>query len=112
MKEIPNKLRPGCQNAQPGFLWIALNCKTSGIFTKDSTKPGGNYLDRRWGMLKIKLFDEEHEADLEEAVNAFLENIPESKIKDVKYQVSISDSLRAEEEPTIYSYSILVIYSE
>ncbi|KSU83595.1 Protein of unknown function [Fictibacillus enclensis] len=63
-------------------------------------------------MLKIKLFDEEHEEDLEEAVNAFLENIPESKIKDVKYQVSISDSLRAKEEPTIYSYSILVIYSE
>lgn len=63
-------------------------------------------------MLKIKLFDEEHEEDLEETVNAFLENISESKIKDVKYQVSISDSLRAAEEPTIYSYSIMVIYSE
>ncbi|MDN4526549.1 sporulation protein Cse60 [Fictibacillus fluitans] len=63
-------------------------------------------------MLKIRLFDEEHEEDLEGAVNAFLENIPESHIKDVKYQVSISDSLRSEEEPTIYSYSIMVVYSE
>ncbi|MDN4072537.1 MULTISPECIES: sporulation protein Cse60 [Fictibacillus] len=63
-------------------------------------------------MLKIKLFDEEHEADLEEAVNLFLENLHESNIKDIKYQVSISDSLRQEEEPTIYSYSIMVIYNE
>ncbi|MCK6258118.1 sporulation protein Cse60 [Fictibacillus sp. WQ 8-8] len=63
-------------------------------------------------MLKIKLFDEEHEADLEEAVNGFLENLHESNIKDIKYQVSISDSLREEEEPTIYSYSIMVIYIE
>lgn len=63
-------------------------------------------------MFKVKLFDEEHESDLEEAVNAFLETIQESSIKDIKYQVSISDSLREEEEPTIYSYSIMVIYSE
>ncbi|EIT85520.1 hypothetical protein A374_09793 [Fictibacillus macauensis ZFHKF-1] len=61
-------------------------------------------------MLKVKIFDEEHEADLEEAVNAFLESVPESRIRDVQYRVAVSDSLRRDDEPTIYCYSALILY--
>ncbi|MGC4377742.1 sporulation protein Cse60 [Fictibacillus sp. Mic-4] len=63
-------------------------------------------------MLKVKLFDEEHEEDLEEAVNAFLETITEPQLKEIQYQVAISDSLKDDEDETIYSYSAMIIYRE
>jgi len=54
--------------------------------------------------LKVKLFDFEHEKDLEEAINTF---IPDKKIIDIKY--SISSSISGEEQ--IYCYSALIMYN-
>ena len=39
--------------------------------------------------MKVKVFDCEHEKDLEEAVNGFIEN---KEVIDIKYQVSIATS--------------------
>ena len=36
--------------------------------------------------MKVKIFDESHEKDLENAVNDFIEDV---KVIDIKYQVSI-----------------------
>ena len=53
--------------------------------------------------MKVKIFDEEHEKDLEEKLNEFL---LEKDIVDIKYQVSVA--MFSEEQ--IYCYSALVIY--
>jgi len=54
--------------------------------------------------MKVKIFDEEHEKDLEENVNKFLETIDD--LIDIKYQVAIS--LVGEEQ--IYCFSAMIIY--
>lgn len=56
--------------------------------------------------MKVKVFDEMHEKDLENSVNSFLENFEDSDIVDIKYQVSIS--MFAEEQ--IYCFSAMIIY--
>ena len=56
--------------------------------------------------MKVKLFDENHEKDLEESINKFIsDNI---EIIDIKYQVAIS--VFSEEQ--IYCFSALVMYEE
>jgi len=56
--------------------------------------------------VKIKIFDEEHEKDLEEAVNKFLADITIDDFIDIKYQLShFSDG-----PGQIYSYSALILY--
>ncbi len=55
--------------------------------------------------MKVKLFDEEDEKDLENAMNEFLENL-ENEVLDIKYQVS-SFSFGEEQ---IYCFSAMVIY--
>lgn len=58
--------------------------------------------------LKVKIFDEEHEKDLEEAVNGFLAGIKVADLIDIKYQLShFSDG-----PGQIFSYSAMVIYQE
>ena len=55
--------------------------------------------------MKVKIFDESHEKDLEEDINNFIkENEPE--IIDIKY--SVSASVYSEEQ--IYCFSALVMY--
>lgn len=54
--------------------------------------------------MKVKIFDESHEKDLEEKINEFLLEI--NNIIDIKYQVSIS--MFSEEQ--IYCFSALIIY--
>ena len=54
--------------------------------------------------MKVKIFDEGHEKDLEEKVNLFLVEHP--NIVDIKYQVSIS--IFSEEQ--IYCFSAMIIY--
>ena len=54
-------------------------------------------------ILKVKIFDDEHEKDLEEDLNNF---ILDKEIFDIKYQVSIGIS----GEDQIYCYSALIIY--
>ncbi len=53
--------------------------------------------------MKVKVIDESHEKDLEEAINEFIEDV---KVIDIKFQVSIA--LFAEEQ--IYCFSALIMY--
>lgn len=53
--------------------------------------------------MKVKLFDCDHENDLEEKVNEFIED---KEIIDIKYQVSIA----LDKEEQIYCFSAMVIY--
>lgn len=55
--------------------------------------------------MKVKVFDESHEKDLEASVNDFLDDL-EGEVIDIKYQVSVS--LFSEEQ--IYCFSAMVIY--
>ena len=56
--------------------------------------------------MKVKVFDESHEKDLERAINAFL-STTNSDIIDVKYNVAIA--VCGEEQ--IYCFSALIVYS-
>ena len=58
-------------------------------------------------MYKVKIFDEEHELDLEEAINYFLESEDINKLIDIKYSVGCILSNCGEQ---IYCYSALIIY--
>lgn len=57
--------------------------------------------------MKVKLFDENHEVDLENSINEFIqEDIYD--IIDIKYQVAITMS----GEDQIYCFTAMVIYNE
>lgn len=65
-----------------------------------------NYFYNNIGdYMKIKLFDEESEKDLEEEMNDFLEDL-NGDIIDIKYQVS--SCIYNEEQ--IYCFSAMIIY--
>lgn len=53
--------------------------------------------------MKVKVFDYEHESDLEEAINNFLE---EKELMDIKY--SVAACVSGEEQ--IYCFSALIVY--
>lgn len=53
--------------------------------------------------MKIKMFDESHESDLEESVNSFISGVD---VIDIKYQVSIA--INGEEQ--IYCFTAMIIY--
>lgn len=55
--------------------------------------------------MKVKVFDEGHEKDLEFAINDFLETL-ESDIIDIKFNVAISTC----GEEQIYCFSAMVVY--
>ena len=57
--------------------------------------------------MKVKVFDESHEKDLEEEINKFLSE-KEVEVIDIKY--SVSTSLFSEEQ--IYCFSALVMYKK
>lgn len=57
--------------------------------------------------MKVKLFDEAHEKDLENSINEFLTDF-EGEIIDIKYQVSIG--VFSEEQ--IYCFSAMIIYTK
>lgn len=54
--------------------------------------------------MKVKVFDEGHELDLEKAVNKFLKET-ENEIVDIKFQVSVN--VCGEEQ--IYCFSALIL---
>ncbi len=56
--------------------------------------------------MRVKVFDESHERDLERTINAFL-STTNSDIIDVKYNVAIA--VCGEEQ--IYCFSALIVYS-
>lgn len=53
--------------------------------------------------MKVKVFDCDHESDLEEKINEF---IASKEVIDIKYQVSIA----LDKEEQIYCFSAMVIY--
>lgn len=53
--------------------------------------------------MKVKVFDESHEKDLEDDINAF---IVDKEIVDIKYQVAITTY----GEEQIYCFTAMVIY--
>ena len=55
---------------------------------------------------KVKIFDEEHEKELEKSINEFLGKGEVHKLIDIKYQIS-HFSLVPEQ---IYSFSAMLIY--
>ena len=56
--------------------------------------------------MKVKIFDENHEKDLEEAINNFLVNL-EGELIDIKYQVALS--VFSEEQ--VFCFSAMIIYT-
>lgn len=58
--------------------------------------------------MKVKIFDEMHEKDLEDSVNVFLDELEPSDIISIKYQVAIS--MFGEEQ--IYCFSAMIVYNE
>ena len=57
--------------------------------------------------MKVKIFDENHESDLESDINDFLSNNT-CNVIDIKYQVSIS--IYGEDQ--IYCFSAMIVYEE
>ncbi|MBR3209949.1 MAG: sporulation protein Cse60 [Bacilli bacterium] len=55
-------------------------------------------------MMKVKVFDEGHEKDLEEDINSFIEEF-DPEIFDIKYSVALAVS-----EEQIYCFSALILY--
>lgn len=55
--------------------------------------------------MKVKVFDEGHEKDLEKAINEFLGDF-EGEVVDIKFQVSAS--VFGEEQ--VYCFSAMIIY--
>ena len=56
--------------------------------------------------MKVKIFDEMHEKDLEEAINNFLDDLEDKEVIDIKY--SVSTSVYSEEQ--IYCFSAMIVY--
>ncbi len=59
-------------------------------------------------MIKVKLFDREHEKDLEKEMNHFLKDLDERKLLDIKYNVAAIPE--EDEEEQIYCFSAMIIY--
>ena len=57
--------------------------------------------------MKVKLFDENHELDLESDINEFISKL-DGEVIDIKYQTAIA--VFAEEQ--IYCFSAMIIYTE
>ncbi len=57
--------------------------------------------------MKVQLFDENHEKDLETSINEFIES-HNCDIIDIKYQVALAVS----GDDQIYCFSAMVIYNE
>ncbi|WML45715.1 sporulation protein Cse60 [Neobacillus sp. PS3-40] len=59
-------------------------------------------------MIQVKLFDREHEKDLESEMNRFLKGLDEKKLLDIKYNVAAMPE--DEEEEQIYCFTAMIIY--
>jgi len=57
--------------------------------------------------MKVKLFDESHEKDLEEKINEFLSGL-EGEVIDIKF--SVSTSIFSEDQ--VYCFSAMVMYKK
>ncbi|MGM9985744.1 MAG: sporulation protein Cse60 [Bacillaceae bacterium] len=59
-------------------------------------------------MIKVRVFDEQHEEDLEEVVNNFLKKIHESDVVDIQYQVATTSAHNEQ----IYCFTAMIIYRD
>ena len=57
--------------------------------------------------MKVKIFDESHEKDLEEKVNSFLASL-DGDVIDIKFETSIG--IFSEEQ--IYCFSAMIVYTK
>ena len=64
--------------------------------------------ERKISVIQVKLFDREHEKDLEKEMNRFLKGIDENELVDIKYNVAAMPE--EEEEEQIYCFSAMIIY--
>lgn len=64
--------------------------------------------EREIHLIQVKLFDREHEKDLEKEMNRFLKELDEKKLLDIKYNVAAITE--EEEEEQIYCFSAMIIY--
>lgn len=55
--------------------------------------------------MKVKIFDETHELDLEKSINNFLEE-NEIEVIDIKYEVAVS--IFSEEQ--VFCFSAMIVY--
>jgi hypothetical protein len=60
-------------------------------------------------VIQVKLFDQEHEKDLEKEMNTFLKKLDEDKLVDIKYNVAAIQE-EEEEQEQIYCFSAMVVY--
>ena len=58
-------------------------------------------------MLKVKIFDENHEGDLQKAINSFLMN-NKCDIMDIQFRTAVS--IFGDEQ--IYCFSAMILYKE
>jgi len=58
--------------------------------------------------MKVKIFDESHEKDLEASINKFLSEEEGIDIIDIKFQTSIA--VFSEEQ--VYCFSAMILYSK
>ena len=56
--------------------------------------------------MQVKLFDEEHELDLEDAINAFLNRHPQIDVCSVQFQTSCA----FQQEEQIFCFSAMIVY--
>ena len=56
--------------------------------------------------MKVKIFDESHEADLEIVVNEFLSTLKNSDIVSINYQVATLYDGRSQ----VYCFSCMIVY--
>jgi hypothetical protein len=59
-------------------------------------------------MIQVKLFDQEHEKDLELVMNRFLQKLDEKKLVDIKYNVAAMPE--DDEDEQIYCFTAMIIY--
>lgn len=59
-------------------------------------------------MIQVKLFDREHEEDLEKEMNRFLRHLDERSLLDIKYNVAAFPE--EDEEDQVYCFSAMIIY--
>ncbi len=60
-------------------------------------------------VLKVAVFDEEHEKDLQSEINLFLRGMDEDQVIDIKYNVAVVCDQGGEQ---LYCFSALILYKK
>ncbi len=58
-------------------------------------------------LIKVKVFDYEHEKDLEKEMNHFLQKVDEDQLVDIKYNVA---AIGEDEDEQIYCFTAMIVY--